>query len=133
MERIHKEVAVNCPKCKAVMERVVHGGIEIDRCTACKGIWFDALEEETLAAMAGSEMIDVGDPEVGAKLDDVDHIDCPVCRTEMIRMVDPRQSHIWYESCKVCYGVFFDAGEFSDIKVRTFLDRLRSVFTRERE
>jgi len=124
---------VNCPKCKAEMERVVFRGIEIDRCKDCKGIWFDALEEKMLAAMAGSELIDDGDPEVGDKLDRVDHIDCPMCQTEMIRMVDPRQTHIWYESCKVCYGVFFDAGEFSDLKEQTFIDRVRSVFTRERE
>jgi Zn-finger nucleic acid-binding protein len=46
MNRIHEEVA--------------YRRIEIDRCTDCKGIWFDALEAEMLAAMAGSELIDVG-------------------------------------------------------------------------
>jgi Zn-finger nucleic acid-binding protein len=127
------EAAMNCPKCKAEMERAFYRGIEIDRCTDCKGIWFDALEEETLAAMAGSELIDLGDPAVGDQFNDVGRIDCPACQTEMIRMVDSRQSHIWYESCKVCYGVFFDAGEFSDFKEQTFVDRVRSVFTRERE
>jgi len=124
---------MNCPKCRAEMERVDYDGIEIDRCTGCKGIWFDSLEEEKLAALAGSERIDTGDPDVGDEFDDVDHVDCPVCQTEMIRMADRRQPHIWYESCKVCYGVFFDAGEFTDFKDDKFIDRVRSLFTRERD
>jgi hypothetical protein len=50
----------------------------------------------------------------------------------MIRMVDARQPHIWLESCKVCSGVFFDAGEFTDSKDHGLIDRLRALFPRER-
>jgi len=124
---------MNCPKCRSEMERVAYGGIEIDRCRGCKGIWFDALEEEKLAALAGSEQVDSGDSDTGDHFDDVDHIDCPVCQATMIRMVDRRQPHIRYESCKVCYGVFFDAGEFTDYKDFSFVDRLQSLLAPERE
>jgi Zn-finger nucleic acid-binding protein len=34
----------------------------------------------------------------------------------MIRMVDHQQPHIHFESCTLCHGVFFDAGEFRDYK-----------------
>jgi hypothetical protein len=34
-------------------------------------------------------------------------------------MVDPAQPDIWFESCPVCHGTFFDAGEFRDWKDRT--------------
>jgi Zn-finger nucleic acid-binding protein len=115
------------------MEKVDYQGIEIDRCTACEGIWFDSLEEEKLAALAGSERIDTGISEVGSAFDGVDRIECPVCHTPMIRMVAARQPHIWLESCKVCNGIFFDAGEFTDYKSDSFMDRLRSLFARERE
>jgi Zn-finger nucleic acid-binding protein len=115
------------------MEKVTYQNIEIDRCTDCKGIWFDMLEREHLAQLQGSESIDTGDPDLGEKLDEVDCISCPVCETEMIRMVDPVQPHVAYEACKVCYGVFLDAGEFTDLKERTFLDRLRSLFAEERD
>jgi hypothetical protein len=34
----------------------------------------------------------------------------------MIRMVDVKHPDVWYESCQVCYGVFHDAGEYSEHK-----------------
>ncbi len=123
---------MNCPKCQSKMEKVTFADVEVDRCTQCKGIWFDMLEHETLKSVQGSEAIDVGDPEKGADYDTIDRIDCPVCRTRMIRMVDKDQPHIRYESCGVCHGVFFDAGEFRDYKDRTLSDFFKSLVTRER-
>jgi Zn-finger nucleic acid-binding protein len=124
---------MNCPKCDHAMEKVQYGGIEVDRCTECKGLWFDMLEAEHLKAIKGSEAIDVGDPKTGKKYDKVDRVKCPVCSGPMIRMVDSRQHHIWYESCPVCYGLFFDAGEFRDFKEETILDRIRDLFTKQRK
>ena len=43
----------------------------------------------------------------------------------MIRMVDHRHPHLWYESCTVCYGVFFDAGEFRDYKEHSILETFK--------
>ena len=50
----------------------------------------------------------------------------------MLRMVDARQPHIRYESCQICFGVFFGAGEFRDYKQETVLDFFRALFTRKR-
>ena len=124
---------MRCPKCSAAMEKVQYESIEVDRCTDCKGIWFDMLEQEHLKAIEGSEEIDIGDPEVGKQTNIVDQITCPVCKSRMIRMVDGRQPHIWFESCTVCYGVFFDAGEFRDSKQENILDFFRDLFSRERK
>ena len=124
---------MNCPKCSATMEKVQYESIEVDRCTDCKGIWFDMLEHEHLKALEGSEEIDIGDPEVGKQTNIVDQITCPVCGTRMIRMVDGRQPHIWFESCTVCYGVFFDAGEFRDYKQETILDFFKDLFSQQRK
>ena len=52
---------------------------------------------------------------------------------KMIRMVDPKQSHIWFECCKVCGGAYFDAGEFKDLKQESISDFFRSFFTKERK
>jgi uncharacterized protein len=123
---------MDCPKCGHAMEAVVFGDVEVDRCTLCKGLWFDPLEHEELKAMPGSESIDCGDPEVGAVFNRDDRIRCPRCGGPMIRMVDPTQPHIWYESCGVCFGVFFDAGEFTDYKRHTLADVFRRLRARER-
>ena len=124
---------MKCPKCGAEMQKVTHQAIEVDRCTNCKGIWFDMLEHEHLKAAEGSEAIDTGDAKVGKEYDKVADIDCPVCKTRMIRMVDLNQPHIWYEGCTVCYGLFFDAGEFRDYKEETVLDFFRDLFAKERK
>ena len=124
---------MNCPKCSAGMEKVHYESIEVDRCTDCRGIWFDMLEPEHLKALEGSEEIDIGDPEVGKQTNIVDQITCPVCDTRMIRMVDGQQPHIWFESCTVCYGVFFDAGEFRDYKQENILDFFKDLFSQERK
>ena len=123
---------MDCPKCGHLMEQVVFEGIEVDRCTLCKGLWFDLLEHERLKAVRGSEAIDGGDPDVGALFNRDDRISCPRCTGPMIRMVDPQQPHIWLESCGVCHGVFFDAGEFRDYKRHTPADLLRALRARER-
>ena len=121
---------MNCPKCTARMEKVSFESVEVDRCTHCHGIWFDEFEKDQLKALKGSEKIDIGDPSASQGLTDT--IDCPVCHTQMTKMVDRKQSHIWYESCPVCYGVFFDAGEFKDYKQETLLDFFKRLGAKER-
>ena len=118
---------MHCPKCRSVMEPVTHGGIQVDRCTDCRGIWFDLLERERLTGLSGSEQIDSGDRTVGACYDSVERIDCPVCETPLIRMVDAVQRHVRFEACKTCNGVFLDAGEFTDYKHETLTDWFRSL------
>lgn len=123
---------MKCPKCESEMQVVEYENISVDRCTSCKGIWFDMLEHEQLKAIEGSESIDIGSAALGKQYNKVGDIDCPVCKTQLIRMVDRLQPHIWYEACTVCYGVFFDAGEFRDYKERTVLDFFRDIFAKER-
>ncbi len=120
---------MQCPKCKSAMEVLNHDGVEVDRCISCKGIWFDQLEHEELKRSAAK--IDVGNASVGQRQNDVDQIKCPVCPdSEMLRMVDAKQPHIWFESCPTCYGRYFDAGEFRDFAQLTWRD-LAKFFVRK--
>ena len=57
---------------------------------------------------------------------------CPRCGGEMLKQVDPRQKHIWYESCADCEGSFFDAGEFRDLSQLTLSDFFKGVLTKSR-
>lgn len=123
---------MNCPKCDGPMETVVFREIEIDRCSSCGGIWFDEFERLSLESLAGAEAIDIGDAGRGRELNEKDRYPCPRCGNPMIRMVDPKQPHIWFEQCGSCHGTFFDAGEFKDLREHTFADVLKRLFARER-
>ncbi len=124
---------MNCPKCDAPMEKVTYQWMEVDRCTNCRGIWFDRREREQLKGMAGAESIDIGDAKVGAEYNQTGEIMCPTCQVKMLKMIAPKQPHIWYESCPTCYGSFFDAGEFKDYKEETVLDLVKDMFAEGRE
>jgi Zn-finger nucleic acid-binding protein len=100
------------------------GNIEIDRCTGCKGIWFDIGEAEALKDKWMSDYIDDGDRAVGAEHNLIRDIDCPRCGKPMSQMTDPVQSHIQYEACED-HGMYFDAGEFTDFKYETLMDIFR--------
>jgi len=123
---------IKCPKCQGSLEQIVYAGIEVDRCTECKGIWFDSLEAQELRKVEGSESIDIGDPATGSKLNEKGDINCPKCGTKLTKMVDLKQSHIWYEKCPVCYGTWFDAGEFKDLKEEGVLEVFRDMFIPKR-
>ena len=119
---------MKCPKCSNAMETVGYQDIEIDRCTNCKGIWFDMLEHEDLKKISGSASIDIGSAELGKKQDKQGGIICPACDVPLINMVVSAQPHISYEACTVCYGVYFDAGEFTDFREETFVESWKSIF-----
>ena len=114
------------------MNTVTFEEIEIDRCEGCAGIWFDASEHEQLLALKGSGAIDSGDPQVGKEMNLVDRIRCPRCTGAMLRMVDREQTHVWYEQCYSCSGIYLDAGEFRDLKTDSWLDFFRDLRTPER-
>lgn len=116
---------MQCPKCHATMDTVVHQGFQAHRCQQCQGMWFAMGEAEHLKEAA--EAIDTGDASQGERCNQVDRIQCPTCvgHRDLVRMVDARQPHIWYESCKYCYGRFYDAGEFRDFAEYDFSDWLK--------
>jgi Zn-finger nucleic acid-binding protein len=123
---------MKCPKCHSNFEMVSTAFGEIERCVSCKGLWLDMLEDQTLKGIA--DEIDVGDPEVGKKFNAVDRIKCPECpSTSLLRMVDPKQPHIWFESCPRCYGRFYDAGELKDLSEQTLSDFVKRFNLKERK
>ncbi len=124
--------AMRCPKCRTDMEQVVQDGIEIDRCKYCAGIWFDAGEREALGNMKAAAAIDIGDASRGKQTNEIDRYPCPRCSGAMARVVDPQQTHIWYEVCSSCGGSFFDAGEFTDLAEHSISDFFKRWSTPER-
>lgn len=119
---------MDCPKCEGSLENKTYGRkITVARCNGCAGLF---CKPEVLAEMKEewmSEVLDKGDSSVGKSLDSVREISCPECALAMTAKEDPKQTHIWYEECPQCNGIFFDAGEFTDWKYDTFMDRIRGL------
>lgn len=121
---------MDCPKCNAEMiERPVetlHGKVVIDQCTGCKGLWFDNGEAEQLKKSWMSDFVDIGDQKVGKTYNRVRDIQCPRCSKQMTMIVDAKQSHLQFEAC-ADHGIFMDAGEFTDYKHETLVDKFRDL------
>ncbi|MCJ7556765.1 MAG: MFS transporter [Gammaproteobacteria bacterium] len=117
--------AMRCPKCRSDMEQVEYQGTEVDRCTICNGIWFDAGEMEQLKNKKAAAALDTGDLKTGKQSNTINCDRCPRCSGVMIKMVDPRQRHISYETCSSCNGSFLDAGEFRDLSELTISEFFR--------
>ncbi len=130
------EPFLDCPKCNHPMAQVTYGGVTVDRCTGCSGIWFDFHEEAKLKEMRGSQAIEGEKPpaDLARRLNSMPYVSCPRCEghIEMTRLVVNNQNHIWYESCPSCRGIYFDAGEFADFRLYTPLDIIRNLFARGR-
>jgi PAT family beta-lactamase induction signal transducer AmpG len=125
--------AMRCPKCRADMEPIDYEGTEVDRCTICQGIWFDAGEIEIMKDKKAAAAIDIGDTKVGKESNTIDRYDCPRCGGAMVRVVDPVQHHIWYETCSGCSGSYLDAGELRDLSTRNIADFFKGLTTPERK
>ena len=105
------------------------GGHEVDRCTGCGGLWFDLREHERIAeSKADVKRLDTGDASKGARQNERRDIQCPACGVKMLKLSVPNQLHIKYESCPVCYGAFFDAGELKDYASRTLAEQVSGFF-----
>ena len=111
---------MQCPKCQSPMHLLADLVEPVHRCEGCKGMWFEIMAHEQLRDEA--ETIDLAEP---ASPTEGKYFDptapapvtllCPACEHyPLIHMVDPHQPHIRFESCKFCYGRFYDAGEFRD-------------------
>jgi Zn-finger nucleic acid-binding protein len=119
---------LQCPKCKSPMEQVQVEATQVDRCTSCRGLWFDALEDQDIRGAEAAETLDsAAEPPKPAK-GDKSTFDCPRCKTRMFRMVDRMGRRIQYESCPQCHGKFLDAGEFHALEPRSITDTMRRLF-----
>ena len=107
---------MNCPKCdEAVLESIQVDEVEVDRCTACEGIWFDPSEL--------GRLLDNDTQKVGAIMtgdDEGDHdlkvAMCPHDGTKLVRVRSIRNSDVVIDTCTTCRGIWLDGGEFRRIK-----------------
>ena len=114
-----------CPVCKEPMIIVEHERIELDYCTTCLGVWFDAGE---LSLMLESMDLEVGElniadimtlPEKGVS---EEKRRCPVCRRKMKKTAIGHDPEVVIDVCPRGEGMWFDGGEVG-LVIKQRLDR----------
>ncbi len=117
-----------CPKCASPTERVEHAGVIVDRCSRCRGLWFDRGERERLLESVGAEQLDDGTDALGRRWNPITNVQCPRCRVRTVSLVDPRHPEVGFEQCPDCGGSFLDAGEFRKLRRRRWTHALSALF-----
>ena len=107
-----------CPVCKDPMIVVEHEKIELDYCTTCLGVWFDAGE---LALLLESLDLDVGEFNVSDILTLPEKRiaekkrRCPVCRKKMRKAAVGHEPEVVIDVCPWGEGMWFDGGEVGQV------------------
>ena len=110
-----------CPVCKNDMIDVEHERIELDYCTNCHGVWFDAEELELLL-----ESMDIKNHDLA--LDDIWHSPeteteekkrkCSICGQKMKKAAIGKEPEILIDVCPQGDGLWFDGGEVGHLITR---------------
>ncbi|OGV49037.1 MAG: hypothetical protein A2X49_14380 [Lentisphaerae bacterium GWF2_52_8] len=118
---------MKCPKCEKELARKKIDGIELEKCPGCSGIWFDFDELEELMKKEFQESLAAKDS-TQKSLDNVSGI-CPRCggNGKLIPVYD-RINNIHIDSCKVCYGKWLDGSEYENLKNKSLIEIIRSIF-----
>ena len=119
-----------CPKDQGIMRRVDAGGVNVEQCQCCGGLWLDCGELERLAKEKPvADKVDTGRPltpkayALGAPGTRV----CPRDGAILATMKHPQQTHVAIDRCPTCLGIFLDAGELKDLATFSLGERLRSL------
>ncbi|MGH8427069.1 MAG: zf-TFIIB domain-containing protein [Gammaproteobacteria bacterium] len=106
---------MKCPACRKPLVVVERESIEVDWCTACHGVWFDAGELELLAGKAGKRLEPglIGTP--AGKIEEAPRR-CPRCRRKMEK-VTGGDTDLLLDRC-LKHGLWFDAGELGTLMQR---------------
>ena len=116
---------MHCPVCKEPMIIVEHEKIELDYCTSCLGVWFDAGE---LALLLESMDLEVGEFNIA----DIMTLPekriaerkrrCPVCRKKMRKAAIGHEPEVVIDACPRGEGLWFDGGEVGHV-ITQLLDK----------
>lgn len=114
---------MSCPRCSSPMARATVGGIEVDQCTRCSGIWLDPGEGEPLTR-PDAELEGVINLVVGSSTRiKLENLPCPRCGKTM---QEERYAESLVTIDRCACGVWLDGGELDKIQTyrRSKLDDL---------
>lgn len=106
-----------CPKCNDELILKKIGGVEVDECQKCKGIWYDK-DELRQAKDASDSDLNWMDFEIWKHEDQFEtsscDVSCPTCQKPMVTL-EYGKSNVAIDYCQSCKGTWLDKGEFKSI------------------
>jgi Zn-finger nucleic acid-binding protein len=107
---------MKCPKCTGETTHLEVGGVELDRCTRCQGIWFDRRELDRVLdkLRAGEALPPSSSSPLSEKLDRVLG-SCPRCQVPLEQTESVAVAGLLYDGCPQCGGAWLDGGELEEI------------------
>ena len=105
----------DCPKCgdEALAGAEGPGGVAVDQCPRCRGVWLDAGELEAVLRAGGGAAADLSLINPGPS-----DLNCPRCGQKMRRggLADPL---LLADNCAACGGFWLDGGELPRLRELT--------------
>jgi Zn-finger nucleic acid-binding protein len=105
-----------CPRCDGAMAEVVVGGVDLDECSACRGLFVgQAAIQHVIADPSYGDALLAELPR--AKTSPINsrmYVKCPVCREVMNRKQFATGAGVVIDVCRR-HGTFFDVGELPAI------------------
>ncbi|HMN24033.1 MAG: zf-TFIIB domain-containing protein [Ignavibacteriaceae bacterium] len=122
---------MNCPVCKNSMVILELNQVEIDYCSACKGIWFDRGELDLIFSTSDKKEI-VKSFSIKKDFNEVKRR-CPICKRRMDK-IEFENTGIILDRCSNNHGLWFDRGELKALlksaedNNNKIIDLLRDMF-----
>ncbi len=105
---------MKCPVCTITTTAVEFDKIELDYCTACRGIWFDKGELELLLdTLSGGTARGLISRLTGKPAKNVSEKSrkCPICFRKMKKFEAGSGHELLIDICDYGHGLWFDGGE----------------------
>ncbi len=102
-----------CPACREEMIVVEYNKIELDVCSQCDGVWFDAEELSLLLETLHLEEEELGLRPVKKTAEKARK--CPRCRKRMNKVLIGPVKGVVIDRCTKGHGLWFDGGELDGI------------------
>ena len=103
---------MQCPKCAnstLKTAKVSKADIELERCTTCKGLWFDKDELTSILGQRAERNFDI--PKFASRNP---RNQCPKCRQALYEFCYPDTLTL-VDACKSCRGIWLDDLEWKQI------------------
>ena len=106
---------MRCPIDQSLMRQIGEGGVSIDWCELCDGVWLDAGELTRLAHTTADLPTLPDKPTSIPSPQRASRFNCPRCQRSMEQRPYSDENPILIDRCPSCQGVWLDRGELQEI------------------